>query len=67
MFTFEAPWWYVPLMYFIIFMIYGGIGILVGSLVAYGLTKRSRPEGGAPSGSRTFSFVIVGSLVGGAV
>lgn len=67
MYPIEFPWWFVLVMYFVIFLLYGGIGILVGCFFAYLLTTRDRPKGNSYSGSQRFTFLLVGGLLGGAV
>jgi hypothetical protein len=67
MLPYEFPWWYVPLIYFILFMLYGGIGVLAGALFTYVLTTRHRAESSALSASQRLTFVLLGGLAGGAV
>jgi hypothetical protein len=63
----ELPWWFVLLIYFVIFMLYCGIGILLGALCACLLTARTRPENRSPTRFERLAPLLVGGLAGGAV
>jgi hypothetical protein len=63
----ELPWWLYCCFTSVIFMLYGGIGSLIGALCAYLLTARTRPESRSPMRSERLAPLLVGGLAGGAV
>lgn len=61
------PWRVSMLLGVVLFLLYVGVRILAGTLFAYVLTVRTRPDSSSMSGSRRLAYVLLGSLLAGAV